>query len=197
MDDPAHQLESSPARTTQLIRKLGRGEAGAEDELWPIVYSELRRIARHKMARRGPGQTLQTTALVHEAWIRLAGGGTATFQDRVHFFRVASRIMRAVLVDRARARNAAKRGGARTRVTFEDALCSVEGDSDLFLMLDEGLKRLGTQDPQLERIAELRCFAGLSHNEIAESLAVSTRTVERGWRMARAWLQRELDHGSE
>jgi RNA polymerase sigma factor (TIGR02999 family) len=180
-----------PDEVTRLLVAWRDGQPGALDRLIPLVYDELRRQARRQLRQERAGHTLQPTALVHEAFLRLVGQ-SAQWQNRRHFFAVASQAMRRVLVDHARARDAAKRGDGATRVTLDDA--AVEGrpaEVDV-LALDEVLGRLEQLDPRQARVVELRYFGGLSAPEAAEALEVSLATVNRDWAMARAWLFREL-----
>jgi RNA polymerase sigma factor (TIGR02999 family) len=161
-------------------------------DILPLVYDELRRLARRYMARERPGQSLQATALVHEAYLRLLKDKQQPWQNRAHFFAIAANSMRQILVERARARAASKRGGSRVRVTMgEDIVAAGEPSIDL-LALDEALTKLAGFDPQLARIVELRFFGGLSIEEAADAIAASPATVKRSWSMARAWLKREL-----
>jgi len=176
--------------TTRLLNRLGAGDEDAAHELAPRVYAELHDLASALLAR-GSNATLQATALVHEAWIRFAGE-TATFENRFQFYALASKVMRSVLVDHARARQAQKRGQGRRPVTWVDAGdCAPERALDL-LDLDDALRKLEGLDGELSRIVELRFFAGLSHAEIARASGVSLPTIERRWRLARAWLHAEL-----
>jgi RNA polymerase sigma factor (TIGR02999 family) len=179
---------------TELLRAWAAGEAGASEELVPLVYAELRRQARRVLRGEGGGQTLQATALVHEAWLRLDGQHDARWQSRTQFLAVAAQTMRRVLVDHARARHALKRGGGATRVTLGEAnhAPAASGDVDV-LALDEALGRLAILDPRKARLVELRYFAGLSMSEAATALGVSLATVGREWAVARMWLRRELE----
>jgi RNA polymerase sigma-70 factor, ECF subfamily len=161
------------------------------DELAPLVYNELRRLAGAYMRREAPGQTLQPTALVHEAYLRLAGEGTP-WNDRRHFVGIAARAMRQILVERARARGAQKRWGALDRVSLHESLAGALPHDDLMPALDEALERLEALDPEQARIVELRFFAGLTIEETADALALSPATLKRRWSLARAWLFREL-----
>ena len=158
----------------------------------PLVYDELRRIAARYISRERPGQTLQATALVNEAFVRLAAEQPRSFANRTHFLAIAALSMRQILVQRARARRAAKRGGAPERVTLDEALMADEGRSIDVLALDEALTRLARLDPEQARIVELRYFGGLTIEETAEAVGVSPATVKREWAMARAWLKRAL-----
>jgi len=161
------------------------------EELAPLVYDELRRIAAHYIRGERPGQTLQATALVHEAYLRLANAG-APWHDKRHFVGIAARSMRQILVERARARGAQKRWAGLDRVTLTDALALAAPDAAMLPALDEALTRLEAIDPQQARLVELRYFAGLSIEEAADALAISPATLKRRWALARAWLFREL-----
>jgi RNA polymerase sigma factor (TIGR02999 family) len=185
--------QGTPA-VTELLRAWGAGEVGAWDALVPLVYAELRRQARGALRREGEGHTLQPTALVHEAWLRLDGQHDARWESRTQFLAVAAQTMRRVLVDHARARRALKRGGGGTQVTLGHAERAVaeSGDVDV-LALDDALARLAILDPRKARLVELRYFAGLSIPEAAAALGVSLATVGREWAVARMWLRRELE----
>jgi RNA polymerase sigma factor (TIGR02999 family) len=177
---------------TQLLARVREGDEMALQELLPVVYGELHGIAAHHMRRERPDHTLQPTALVNEAFLRLVGGTPVPFQDRQHFLRTASQAMRRVLVDHARGRNAAKRGGGLS-VTLEEGLVArQEGTVDM-LVLDDALNRLEAAEPRWARVVELRFFAGLDLAEVAEALDVSLATVKRDWQFAKAWLARQLD----
>ena len=165
-------------------------------EILPLVYDELRRLAHRYMARERPGQSLQATALVHEVYLRLLKDKQQPWQNRTHFFAIAANSMRQILVERARARAASKRGGSRVRVTMGEEIVAPGEPSIDLLALDEALTRLAGFDPQLARIVELRFFGGLSIEEAADAIAASTATVKRSWSMARAWLKRELSEES-
>jgi RNA polymerase sigma factor (TIGR02999 family) len=179
---------------TALLVKLRVGDRAAEHELVSMVYDELRRLARSYMGRERPDHTLQATALVNEAFLRLtAASGNVEWQNRAHFFAVAANIMRRILVDYARSANAGKRPNRARRATLESALLFNDEQSAELLDLDSALDRLKQWDPRQCRIVELRFFVGLSLEEIAEVLGVSTRTVKRDWTMARAWLHGELN----
>ena len=176
---------------TELLVQWRKGDAGALDELMPLVYEELRRVAERCMKREGPGHTLQTTALANEAYLRLVEGAAVDWENRAHFFGIASRLIRQILVDHARARDAGKRSGGR-RVTMDNALdLAGPGDVDL-LGLDDALSGLAKMDEQQSRIVEMRFLGGLSIEECAVVTGVSPRTVKREWTTARAWLYREL-----
>jgi RNA polymerase sigma-70 factor, ECF subfamily len=163
----------------------------------PAVYEELRKLARHYMARERPGQTLQATALVNEVYLRLKKEKVPAWQNRAHFCAIAAGAMREILVERARARAAAKRGGSQVRVSFDNAL-SAKADSSIdVIALHEALNRLVALDPELARIVELRFFGGLTVEEAAEVLRTSPATIKRAWSMAKAWLKRELERSRE
>ncbi|MCW5963883.1 MAG: sigma-70 family RNA polymerase sigma factor [Bryobacterales bacterium] len=179
---------------TTLLARWSSGDADALEQLTPIVYDELRRIARRHLARERRDHTLQSTALVHEAYMRLMGGAGSEYHNRQHFFAVAAQVIRRVLVDHARAVNAAKRGGGAQKIFLEDqpeASTQAENVAEV-LALHEALDRLAAFDTQQARIVELRYFAGLSIEETAEVVGISPATVKRVWVMARAWLAREL-----
>ena len=177
---------------TQLLRDWGRGEESALDRLMPVVYNELRRIARNFMRRQNPGHTLQTTALVNEAFLNLVDSSRVNWQSRTHFFAISAQLMRRVMVDSARRRKSRKRGGEYLRVTLDNgADIAPESNTDL-LALDEALTRLARLNPRHARIVELRYFGGLTEEQVAAALGVSERTVRRDWVLARSWLFREL-----
>jgi RNA polymerase sigma factor (TIGR02999 family) len=185
------------SNVTQLLQRWCGGDSEVLDQLMPLVHGELRKLARHHMRGERPERTLQATALVNEAFLRLVNRPTdIDWHSRVHFFGIASRLMRQVLVEAARARNAAKRGGGMEKVSLElvfDA-ASAERPIDL-LALDEALEELAVAAPERCRVVELRYFAGLTIEETAEVLGVSTATVKRQWAVARAWLQQRLSEG--
>lgn len=179
---------SQDDQITGLLAGLRAGEPGAFDRLLPLVYQDLRRRAHAQLGRRRPGDTLSTTALVHEAFLKLAASRTHDFNDRIHFFAVASRAMRQILVDYARAGAAAKRGGGQRAISLDvDRVADVDRAEEL-VALDEALAGLERLDPRLARIVELRFFGGLSVEETGELLELSPRTVKRDWRKARALL---------
>jgi RNA polymerase sigma-70 factor (ECF subfamily) len=165
------------------------------EDLFPLVYDELRRIAARYMSRERAGQTIQATALVHEAYMRLAGERPRAFANRTHFIAIAALSMRQILVQRARARHAAKRGGQPVRVTLDDGLLADQGRTIDLVALDEALTRLAAIDPGQARIVELRYFGGLTVEETADAVGVSPATVKREWAMARAWLKQSLEGG--
>jgi RNA polymerase sigma factor (TIGR02999 family) len=190
----AGRSDHPPHAVTELLRAWGAGDARAPEALVPLVYAELRRQAARALRREGEGHTLQATALVHEAWLRLDGQHDARWESRTQFLAVAAQMMRRVLVDHARARRALKRGGGGTQVTLGDAGHAVASVDDVdVLALDEALARLATMDPRKARLVELRYFAGMSIPEAATALGVSLATVGREWAVARMWLRRELE----
>lgn len=183
---------ASSNEVTLLLRAWGEGDVQALDRLAPLVYRELHRIARRYMARERIDHTLQTTALVNEAYVRLVDARQVTWQGRAHFFAVCARAMRRILVDHARSRGYQKRGGGKVCVQFDEASgMAWSADSNL-LELDEALDRLSAIDPRKGKVIEMRFFGGLSVEETAEALRISPETVMRDWKLARAWLYREL-----
>ena len=189
--------EPAPQVVTQLLQEWSRGDQTALDKLIPIVYDELRRQAANYMRRERPGQSLQTTALVHEAYLRLVDQRAVEWQNRNHFFAIAAHVMRRVLVDHARQHQAVKRGGTDLKLLpLDDAETARDENIDL-VALDQALERLALLDEQQSRVVELRFFSGLSVEETAEVLNVSARTVKREWRAAKAWLLSELSRGAQ
>jgi RNA polymerase sigma factor (TIGR02999 family) len=183
---------STPEEITQLLIAWNQGDQRARDELMPLIYNELRRLARSHLRRERVNHTLQPTALVHEAFLRLIDQSQVNWQNRAHFFGAAARLMRQILINHAEARRAAKRGGEAERISLNDVdQFTVEQGLDLEA-LDEALKRLEQIDPPQSRIVELRYFSGLTIEEIAEVMGISPATVKREWSTARAWLRREL-----
>jgi RNA polymerase sigma factor (TIGR02999 family) len=179
---------------TELLHAWSGGDARASEALVPLVYEELRRQARRALRREGEGHTLQATALVHEAWLRLDGQHDARWESRTQFLAVAAQMMRRVLVDHARTRRALKRGGGEVQVTLGDAVNAVAASNSVdVIALDDALARLAILDPRKARLVELRYFAGLSIPEAAATLGVSLATVGREWAVARMWLRRELE----
>ena len=184
--------DPSPGAVTELLKKAGAGNQAAFDALFPIVYAELRRMAAREMRHEKQGRTLQTTALVHEAYLRLLKDASLSFESRAHFLGIAARAMREILIERARARVAQKRGGQAVRVTLDDLTVRTPSPSVDVLALDEALQRLARLDERHARVVELRYFGGLSVEETAAAMALSPATVKRAWTLARAWLFREL-----
>ena len=173
---------------TQVLLAIGRGEGRASEELLPLVYEELRRLAAARMAQEQPGQTLQATAIVHEAWLRLVGDGERTWQNRAHFFGAAAEAMRRILIENARRKSALKRGGGLARVDMEGLNLAAAAPDDKILLIDEALEKLQTEDPEKARSVVMKFFGGLTNQEVAEALGVTERTVERQWAFARAWM---------
>lgn len=181
-----------PGEITRLLAAWRGGDAAAPEELVPLVYAELRRMAQARLRHERPDHTLQATELVHEAFLRLLGSATPHWQDRNHFFAVASQAMRRLLVDHARSKAYAKRGGGAVKVSLDGAAELAAEGSPALLALDEALSRLAAVDPRQHRVVELRYFGGLSVEETASVLGVASATVKRDWRTARAWLYAEL-----
>jgi RNA polymerase sigma factor (TIGR02999 family) len=183
---------ADPHRVTALLRDWGGGREAALDELMPLVQAELRKLARHFMAGEREAHTLQPTALVNEAYLRLIDVRQVRWQDRAHFFAMAARLMRRILIDAARARGYQKRGGGVGMVTFDEAVGAAPMRGADVIALDDALTRLAQEQPRKAQVIELRFFGGLTVDETAEALAVSRETVLRDWKLARAWLLREL-----
>ena len=194
--DPVRRDPSNRQITELLVRWRG-GDQQALDDLLPLVYNELRQIASHYLQRERTGHTLQSTALVHEAYVRLVGPNVPQWQGRAHFFGVAARVMRQILVEYARSHQAAKRGGGICKVTIDEGIEAAPKPVDLdILLLDDALKGLAALDERQSRIVELRFFAGLSIDDTSQVLGISPATVSREWTSARAWLHREVSRGS-
>jgi RNA polymerase sigma factor (TIGR02999 family) len=175
-----------------MLHDWSNGDREALDKLIPIVYQELRRQAARYLRREHPGHTLQTTGLIHEAYLRLIDQRSVQWQNRAHFFAISAQLMRRILVDHARSREAAKRGGSDIKLPLEDGMIASEVREVDLVALDEALERLAAIDPQQGHVVELRFFSGLSVEETAEVLGVSQRTVKRDWNVAKAWLRREI-----
>ena len=180
------------SQVTILLEAARRGDAEAADQLLPLVYEELRRLAAHKMAQENPGQTLQPTALVHEAWLRLAGDENRKWNDRTHFFAAAAEAMRRILVDNARRKGAQRHGGGQLRVELPEIACAVAENDDQVLAVNEALEKFAAQDKQKAELVKLRYFVGMTIEEAAEVLRVSAATAKRHWAYARAWLYEEI-----
>jgi len=177
---------------TQVLQAIGRGEGRAADELLPLVYDELRRLAAARMAQEAAGQTLQPTALVHEAWLRMVKDGERTWQNRAHFFGAAAEAMRRILIESARRKSRLKRGGDQARLDIDHLELAATTPDDKVLLIDDALERLQAEDPEKARIVVLKFFGGLTNQEVAENLGVAERTVERQWAFAKAWLFRSI-----
>ena len=176
---------------TEILRKVEAGDSKAAEQLLPLVYAELRRLAAARMAQENPGQTLQATALVHEAYLRLVRTESRKWDSRGHFFSAAAEAMRRILIDRARKQSVRKRHGLRSRVDIDEVADLFSPDGDM-LQLDEALEKLQQHDPQAAELVKLRFFAGLTHEEAASVLGVTRRVADRMWRVSRAWLSREI-----
>ena len=182
---------------TQLLADWGKGDRSALDKLFPLVHSELRRIAQRQMNQERGGHTLQATALVNEAYLKLVGQQSFEWQNCAHFFAVCAQVMRHILIDHARAHARDKRGGGAIQVSLNEVAVVAEDQAPYILALDEALRQLESLDPQKGKIVELRYFGGLSIEETAEVLNVSPRTVRREWQRSKAWLYRMISEGTE
>jgi len=189
-------MEPSAHEITRLLQAWSEGEQGALDQLVPLVYDELHQLAHHYMARERPGHTLQTTALLNEAYLRLVDSTKPSWQSRAHFFAVSAQVMRRILVDWARSRQAVKRGGEARPLELEEALVVADAPGADLVVLDDALKALAALDPRKSAVVELRFFGGLSVEETAEVLKVSPETVMRDWKFAKSWLRRELQRSA-
>jgi len=181
---------------TRILNAIEQGDPKAADELLPLVYDELRRLAAQKMSREKPGQTLQATALVHEAYIRLVGSQEQNWQGKTHFFAAAAQAMRRILIDKARRKQRIKHGGVKERIELDGLEIAIEGPSTDIIALDEALSRLSDEDSVKADLVKLRYFAGLTLEQAAEMLDISRATAERYWSYARAWLFHEINKGS-
>jgi RNA polymerase sigma factor (TIGR02999 family) len=188
--DPTPSSDTQPV--TQLLVEMRDGQSGAMDRLYPLVYEELRGIARRALRREQTGHTLATTGLVHEAYLRLVDQTRIEYRDRAHFFGIAARAMRQILVDYARRHRAAKRGGAQRVVTLDEGALALEDRADTLLALDEALTDLEQVDARLGQIVQCRFFGGLTEDETAEVVGVTARTVRRDWLKAKGWLYQQL-----
>jgi RNA polymerase sigma factor (TIGR02999 family) len=177
---------------TLMLEQIGRGDKQASEDLLPLVYHELRRLANAKMSREKEGQTLQPTELVHEAWLRLVADDDQSWENRIHFLAAAAEAMRRILVDRARYKSALKHGGGQIRLEIEGLNLAATTPDDKVLLIDEALEQLKAEDPEKARIVTLRFFGGLTNREIAEHLKIGERSVERQWAFAKAWLMRTI-----
>jgi RNA polymerase sigma factor (TIGR02999 family) len=184
---------SGPPQITQLLRAHAAGDPTAFDRVFPLVYDEVKRIARRHVRRNPHGRSLDTTGLVHEVYLKLAGAENARLEDRRHLLAVTATAMRHIIISRARARTAVKRGGGQAPVDLDPEHLPVQQQADWLVDLDRALERLREHDERLARIVECRFFAGLSEEETAEAVGASLRTVQRGWTRARAWLRAELE----
>jgi RNA polymerase sigma factor (TIGR02999 family) len=189
-------MSNSPNEVTQLLISWSRGDKAALEQLIPAVHAELHRLARRHMGRENLGHTLQTSALINEAYIKLVDQQGVEWQNRAHFFAVAARVMRHILIDHARSHRYAKRGGGAQKVQLDESAAPGEQRAAELIALDDALNNLRNLDPRKSQIVELRFFGGLSVEEVAEVLKISTATVMREWRSARAWLRREVGGGA-
>jgi len=187
----------SPQEVTQLLADWGKGDRSALDKLFPLVHAELRRIAQRQMNQERAGHTLQATALVNEAYLKLVGQQELEWQNRAHFFAVCAQMMRHILIDHARAHARDKRGGGAIQVSLNDVAVIPDEQASYFVALDEALRHLENLDPQKGRIVELRYFGGLSIEETVDLLNISPRTVRREWQRSKAWLYRMISEGTE
>jgi RNA polymerase sigma factor (TIGR02999 family) len=186
---PEHDITLRDERAPDVLTELRSRAQHSLDQVVALTYQELRAIAHRRLAARGPGGTLSTTALVHEAYLKLVDQSRAGWQDLAHFRALASLAMRHVLVDRARERSALKRGGARRQITLDDEVMALEDQAEMLLQLNDALERLATVDPRLGRVVDCRFFGGLTEQETAEALGLTTRTVQRDWVKARVLLR--------
>ncbi len=185
-------MEPGPENVTQILNAAGSGDPLAAEKLLPLVYEQLRRLAAHKMAGQVPGHTLQPTALVHEAWLRLAGNEPGQFAGRAHFFAAAAEAMRHILIDSARRKRALRHGGGQVRVALEDVEITAVANDDELLAVHEVLDKLAAEDPEKAELAKLRYFVGMTFEEAAEVLGISVATAKRRWAYARAFLYEEI-----
>ena len=183
------------SEVTRILAAIGEGDSRAVDELLPAVYEELRQLAAQKLSREKPGQTLQATALVHEAYIRLVGAETGNWKSRTYFFAAAAEAMRRILIENARRKKRLSHGGDKQRVEMQDADLMIDAPCDDLIALDEALTKLGEEDPAKADLVKLRYFAGLTIEQAAEVLGISRATADRHWSYARAWLFHELNSG--
>ena len=184
MDSPGENATNA----TLLLQAAERGDTHAAESLLALVYDELRRLANYKLSREAPGQTLQPTALVHEAWLKLIGAGDRRFENRTHFFAVASEAMRRILIDRARRRRSQRHGGQFERVELEDTGPAAPAEDDQLLAVDEAIEKLALEYPVHAQVVKLRYFGGMTNEEIAQALCLSVSTIKSHWVLARAWL---------
>jgi RNA polymerase sigma factor (TIGR02999 family) len=180
---------------TQILERVEQGDPKAAEELLPLVYEELRRLAAARMAQEVPGQTLQPTALVHEAWLRLAGSEKQSWRDRRHFFAAAAEAMRRILIDNARRKGRVRHGKGLVRVDLDQVDLAVQAEDESLLAVDEALSKLAAEDPAKAELVKLRYYVGLSIPEAGQALGLSESTAKRYWNYARAWLYHELKHG--
>ncbi len=178
---------------TRILDSIGKGNPAAADELLPLVYEELRKLAAHRMANEAPGQTLQPTALVHEAWLRLTGNGNTKWDGRGHFFSAAAEAMRRILIDNARRKNTQKRWSGLERVELDAVGAAASADDTMLLLISDALEVLAKEDPPSAELVKLRFFVGFTNEQAAQALGISERTAKRYWTFARAWLYDRLN----
>jgi len=177
---------------TLILEAIEKGEEKASEELLPLVYNELRRLAAARMAKEAAGQTLQPTALVHEAWLRLVGEGGRSWQNRAHFFGAAAEAMRRILIERARRKSRVKRGSGQVSINIDDLQLAAPTPDEKVLLVDEALKRLEAEHPKIAQIVMLKFFGGMTNQEVAKAMGVTERTVLNHWAYAKAWLLRDI-----
>lgn len=177
---------------TQVLQAIQRGDGRVSEELLPLVYTQLRQLAAARMHQESAGQTLQATALVHEAWLRMVGDGDRVWQNRAHFFGAAAEAMRRILVENARRKARLKHGGGQLRVDIDELDLAAASPDEKILLMDEALEKLRAGDPEKARVVVLKFFGGLTNQEVAENLGVTERTVERQWAFAKAWLLSDI-----
>jgi RNA polymerase sigma factor (TIGR02999 family) len=182
----------APGEVTEILRRASAGDRSALDQVFPLVYEQLRRLARGKLAGQRPGRAVTTTVLIHEVYLRLVDQTHARFEDRARFYAYASTVMRTVLVDEARARGAGKRGGGWTPVELDERELPVDAQADLLLAVHEALSQLAIEDARLAQVVECRFFGGMTDEDVAQALGVTDRTVRRDWLKARTWLHARL-----
>jgi RNA polymerase sigma factor (TIGR02999 family) len=186
------------SEVTQILERVERGDGNAAAQLLPLVYEELRKLAAHKMAQEAPGHTLQPTALVHEAWLRLVGkDNQATFQNRAHFFAAAAEAMRRILIETARRKHSQQRGGHLKRTELDEDAVALDRPTEEVLAVNEALEKLANQDPAAADLVKLRYFAGMTLAQAAEALGLSARSADRVWAYARSWLSEEIERNSQ
>jgi RNA polymerase sigma factor (TIGR02999 family) len=188
----ASQEPPAPGEVTEILRRASAGDRAALDQVFPLVYEQLRRLARSKLSGQPSGRALSTTVLIHEVYLRLVDQTQARFEDRARFYAYAATVMRTVLVDEARARGAGKRGGGWTPVELDERDLPVESQADLVLAIHEALSQLATENARLAQLVECRFFGGMTDEDVAQALGVTDRTVRRDWLKARTWLHARL-----
>jgi RNA polymerase sigma factor (TIGR02999 family) len=186
-------MDGAPGQVTQILEAVGAGDARAAEELLPLVYEELRRLAAARMANEPPGQTLQPTALVHEAWLRLVGANDTLWKSRRHFFGAAAEAMRRILVENARRKRALRHGGGQSELDLQCVEVAAPAEDEELLAVDEALAKFAARDQQKAELVKLRYFVGLTREEAAEALGISVPTADRWWNFSRAWLFDEIE----